>query len=361
MSDETTDMSAGWLAMKEILGRVAVGPKGSRDLSEEQAYNALKLCLEREPSDIQIGVFLIALRLKRETLDENRGFLRALRESSTMLQSPAPRVLALCDPYDGFSRVPHFAPVVAAVLGACGLPTYVHGAWTMPPKDGITARQVLQAFGVRMGHGYGQDSLNRAAARLASTGAAYVAVEDFCPPLAGMTSIRKEIAKRPFLATLEKLIVPIRGSEETHVCSGWVHKGYDDVMMQLLQESDFTSTFLLKGREGHVDPFLHTDTETFAAKGKDPAVREWLRPKSYGLVISNDGDWDDLSAEGIAELWDQALTRKHREVPGQTVRLLAGTMLAHCGVASTIMRGVGLAHNAIVSGQARQTLLQMGL
>ena len=361
MSEETNQPSAGWLAMRDILSRVAVGPKGSRNLTEDEAYNALKLCLSKEPSDIQVGVFLIAMRLKRETLDENRGFLRALREVSTIVQSPAPRVLSFCDPYDGFNRVPHFAPVVAAVLGACGLPSYVHGAWTMPPKNGVTARQVLQAFGVKMGHGYGQDSLNRAAARLASTGAAYVAMEDFCPALSAFTPIRTEIAKRPFLATLEKLIVPIRGSKETHVCSGWVHKGYDDVMMQLLQESGFTSTYLLKGREGHVDPFVHTDTEFLSAVGKNPAVRDWLRPKSYGLVISHDAEWDDLSAEGIAKLWDEALTRKHREIPGQTVRLLAGTMLAHCGVASTIMRGVGLAHNAIVSGQARQTLLQMGL
>jgi hypothetical protein len=36
-------------------------------------------------------------------------------------------------------------------------------------------------------------------------------------------------------------------------------------------------------------------------------------------------------------------------------------MLAHCGLASTIMRGVGMAHSAILSGEARQALLQMGL
>ena len=136
MSEETNQPSAGWLAMRDILSRVAVGPKGSRNLTEDEAYNALKLCLSKEPSDIQVGVFLIAMRLKRETLDENRGFLRALREVSTIVQSPAPRVLSFCDPYDGFNRVPHFAPVVAAVLGACGLPSYVHGAWTMPPKPG---------------------------------------------------------------------------------------------------------------------------------------------------------------------------------------------------------------------------------
>ena len=62
MSPPTHEETPGWHQMREILRRVAVGPTGSRDLSEDEAYNALKLCLAREPSDIQIAVFLIALR-----------------------------------------------------------------------------------------------------------------------------------------------------------------------------------------------------------------------------------------------------------------------------------------------------------
>lgn len=361
MSDETTERSAGWRSMNALLQKVADGSKRSGDLSEDEAYDGLNLCLGGEPSDVQIGIFMAALRLKGPTYDENRGFLRALLDQSTLTHSTVPRVLALCDPYDGYGSAPHFAPVVAAVLGACGLPTYVHGAWSQPPTHGVTARQALQAFGVKLGHGYGADSLQRASDRLAQTGAAYVAVEDFCKPLMRLSAVRGEIPHRPFLSALEKLIVPIRGARETHVCAGWEHKDEELMTVKLLQSLAFRSIFLLKGREGHVDPYLHIDTETYVARGTEPAVRDWLRPKSYGLVISQSPDWRELTAEGVAELWDQALTRKHRELPAQTVRLLAGAMLAHCGLASTIMRGVGMAHSAIINGDARNNLLQMGL
>jgi anthranilate phosphoribosyltransferase len=57
-----------------VLSRVAVGPRGSRDLDRAAAREALRLCLDGEASAIQAAVFLIAMRLKRETSAENLGF-----------------------------------------------------------------------------------------------------------------------------------------------------------------------------------------------------------------------------------------------------------------------------------------------
>ena len=354
MNDET------WERMRGILARVAVGPAGSRDLSEQEAYEAMTLCLGDGVSDVQKGVFLIAERLKRETLDENTGFLRALVDASHVVSVKAPLVLSLCDPYDGFKRVPHFAPVVAAVLGACGLPTYVHGAMTMAPKHGVTHRAVLEAFGLRLDVGRGLDSVQAAGERVVRNGAAYVDVEDFCPALAALGPLRREIAKRPCLATLEKLIAPLRGAEETSLCVGWVHRGYDETIVALSRRQGFHRVLMVKGREGHVDPSVSRDTPVLMASHDDAPQSDLLQPKSYGLLVSQPEDFGEITASRIAELWDMAMTRKHRTLPAQTVRLLAGTLLAHCGKATTIMRGVGLAHEVIVSGAARRTLLGMG-
>ena len=350
----------GQRVMRDILRRVAVGPSGSRDLGEQEAREAMALCLTREATDIQIAVFLIAERLKRETDEENLGFLRALCDASAIHAVAVPRVVSIADPYDGFNRTPHFGPVVAAVLGACGLPAYVHGARDTAPKHGITGRQVLEAMSIDLGTGRGEASLAHSGEMLGTHGAAYVDVEDFCPALHGLSGIRVEIAKRPCLATLEKLVTPLRGTAETHVVSGWVHEGYQQLMTQLLSAQGMTSSLLVKGREGHTDPHVHRDTVTCGQRPGGERFEEIIEPKCYGVQITEVPDWGDLSAESIAGVWDEALHRKHRTWPGQTVRLLAGMVLSHTGTVSTIMRGVGLAHEAILSGRAREALFGMG-
>ncbi len=347
--------------LEAALGRIAVGPKGSRDLGQQEAQEALARCLDRRGNDVQIGAFLLAERLKRESEAENHGFFAALIDASTIVTAPVDHVISLADPYDGFLRTPHFAPVVAAVLAACDVPAYVHGAWTLPPKGGITARQVLEARGVELDIGGGPEGVERAATRLAERGVAYVGLEDFCPSLSALVDIRASIAKRPFLATLEKLVTPLRGRQGTHVVSGWVHRGYEELIARLCLRRGFTSLLLVKGREGHVDPHVHDDGEVFGyLPGAEVASQAYLRPKGLGCQIAERPSSDELTAERVSDLWDEAFDRKRRTAPGQMVRLLAGAALHQSGHASTVMRGIGVAHQAMVSGRARELLGAFG-
>lgn len=316
----------------------------------------MRLALTGDVSPVQQGAFLLAARLKRETTDENLGFLDALIASARVVSAKSPDVVSLADPYNGFTRTPHFAAPTAAVLAACGVPTYLHGGADVPPKHGLTARQVFQARGQDVGIGAGLKSVEAAASKLDEVGVAYVDVEDFCPALAALNEVRRDIAKRPCLALLEKLVTPLRGAEHTHVVTGWVHQGYQDELVALLRDRGVTSATLVKGREGHVDPAVHKDTLVVGYNRLGEPLDLMLRPKSYGLLLSEAPDFGALSAEVVADLWDDALHRKRRQLPGQTVRLLAGTVLTQVGKASTVMRGVGMAHEAIVSGRARDLL-----
>jgi anthranilate phosphoribosyltransferase len=342
--------------MRDILSRIAVGPIGSRDLSRAAARDAMLLALNGDISPVQSGAFLLAARLKRETTEENLGFLDALVASSTVCVAASPDVVSLADPYNGFTRTPHFAAPTAAVLAACGVPAYLHGGADVPPKHGLTSRQVFEARGLNLGLGQGVESVQRAAERLGATGVAYVDVADFCPALAALNEVRRDIAKRPCLALLEKLISPLRGQDRTHVVTGWVHQGYQDEIALLLRDQGCATATLVKGREGHVDPAVHKDTLVVGYDLAGDPLDLTLRPKSYGLLLSEAPDFGVLNPSQISELWDDALHRRRRQLPGQTVRLLAGTVLTQVGKASTVMRGVGLAHEAIVSGRARDRL-----
>ena len=97
---------------------------------------------------MQAGVFLIALRMKRETDDENLGMLEAIRDATRRATAPVDEVLDIGDPYDGYNRTLPAAPFLPAVLAACGVATVSHGVESMGPKYGVTHRQVLRAAGL---------------------------------------------------------------------------------------------------------------------------------------------------------------------------------------------------------------------
>ncbi|MDH4325587.1 MAG: anthranilate phosphoribosyltransferase, partial [Betaproteobacteria bacterium] len=133
--------------MSSILKRIATGPELSKDISREEAREGMRLVLDGAVDPVQAGVFLIALRMKRETDDENRGLLEAIRNATLRASASVDDVLDLGDPYDGYNRTLPAAPFLPAVLAACGVPTVSHGVQSMGPKYGVTHRQVRAPAG----------------------------------------------------------------------------------------------------------------------------------------------------------------------------------------------------------------------
>ena len=70
--------------MKAYLQKIAAGPKLSKNLTENEAEDALSLILDGKISQVRIAVFLIAARMKIETVPENIGYWRALQKRMTI-------------------------------------------------------------------------------------------------------------------------------------------------------------------------------------------------------------------------------------------------------------------------------------
>src|SRR5208283_1939430 len=58
------------VVMRSIIKRIATGPELSKDISREEARQGMRFVLEGEVDPVQAGIFLIALRMKRETDEE---------------------------------------------------------------------------------------------------------------------------------------------------------------------------------------------------------------------------------------------------------------------------------------------------
>ncbi|MEX2241488.1 MAG: hypothetical protein WD775_12435 [Burkholderiales bacterium] len=269
--------------MRSILKRIATGPELSKDISREEARAGMRLVLDGLVDPVQAGVFLIALRMKRETDDENLGVLEAIRDATRGATAPVDEVLDIGDPYDGYIRTLPASPFLPPVLAACGVATVSHGVERMGPKYGVTHRQVLGAAGLPVDLGP-----EEAAARLgdARIGWAYVDQKAFCPKLYALAALRALIVKRPAITTAEVLAGPVRGRLKTHLVTGYVHKPYPRIYALLARHAGFDSALIVRGVEGGVIPSLSQTGKVFRVLGGAEEMAVEFKPAELGIEQS---------------------------------------------------------------------------
>lgn len=242
-----------YLAMRTAIQKVATGPEYSKDLSVDEAYASMRAILEGKADDVQSAVYFIALRMKRETAEENEGVLKAILENATRVTAEVDEVVDISDPYDGYARGVPASPFLSCVLAACGVPAISHGADSIGPKYGCTHRKVLREAGINV-----DISVEEAAKRLedSAIGWAYVDQRAFSPALHNLVDLRSRMVKRQVLTTVEVLTNPIRGRKKTHLLTGYVHKAYPPVYARLARQAGFDSAMIVRGVEGGVIPSL---------------------------------------------------------------------------------------------------------
>jgi len=276
---DVANLSAN-VAMRSYIQRIATGPEMSKDLSLDEARDGMRLILDGKVDPVQAAIFLIALRMKRETHEENRGVLQALLEVTDTATAEIDELVDVADPYDGYTRGLPITAFLPCVLAACGVPAVSHGAEAVGPKYGVTQRKVLRAAGKNI-----DCTSQQVAQRVADAeiGWAYVDQRHFCPKLHELVNLRTLMVKRPCLTTVEVLLGPVRGKSKTHLMTGFVHKAYPPIYTMLARQAGFDSAMIIRGAEGGVIPSLSQVSRYFRydAQTDDEEVR--LAPKSLGI------------------------------------------------------------------------------
>ncbi len=358
--------------MASYVKRIATGPEMSKNLSREEARDGMLLVLRRAVDPVRSGVFLVALRMKRETDDENLGVLAALRDTTHAAIADVDDLVDLGDPYDGFARHLPASPFLPAVLAACGVPTVSHGCPTLGPKYGVTHYQILKTAGLRV-----DLTPEEAAAHIAdpNIGWAYVDQAQFHPELYALTELRRLIIKRPCISTWEKLCGPVRARGSNHLIVGYVHPGYERPITMAGRDTGYASTLVVRGIEGGAIPSLNAQTRVVSYQSGKPDEEWKLNPKDAGIestvrsvpivakadqsaadeAIDEASQEPDLSrlAAPAAEAGLEALEGK----PGPTrdsLVLTAAMILRQVGHVETLTDGANRARKAIDAGEAHR-------
>jgi anthranilate phosphoribosyltransferase len=129
--------------LKSLVGRVANG----KPLSREEAQEAFTLIMSGEGTPAQIGGFLMALRLRGETVDEIAGAVATMRAKMLPVQAP-PDAMDVVGTGGDASGTHNISTGAAFIVAAAGVPVAKHGNRALSSKSG--SADVLKALGVNI-------------------------------------------------------------------------------------------------------------------------------------------------------------------------------------------------------------------
>ena len=340
-----------------IIQRIATGPELSKNIEMEEAEIAMSAILSGEIDEVQTAIFLIALRMKRETMDENIGILKALLKFTDSQKSVVDDLVDLGDPYSGYNRSIPISAFLPPLLAELGLPTLIHGLDSVSPKYGLTHRHISQALGINV-----DLSVIESMARIENRdiGWSYVDQNQYCKALHDLVPLRNKVVKRTVLNTIETLIRPIRG-KNTHSILGYVHKAYPPIYAALCENVGFNSSLLIRGVEGGVVPSLrqkglmisyHQGVEKTRVE-TDPkllGINSELRAIGFPKEFEN-GIERDLLAEHVVNLGRSALSGESGMFYDGLV-YSASLILWHIGKSKTLPLAAERVREALNSGKA---------
>ena len=225
------------MGISHYIKEIGRGKDGARPLSREQATDLMSQVLDGAVTDLEVGAFCLAMRIKGETAEEMAGFLDAVRSRMHLIPDSSVPVVVLPS-YNGARKLPLLTPLLGLLLAREGVAVLIHG--TPTENSRIFVSEVLEALKI----------IAQSAPKLIASGElAFVPTEVLCPALKRLLDVRRVVGLRNPAHSLVKLMNPCQG--KALVVSSYTHPEYAVSMAQTL-ELTHTNAMLLRGTEGEV-------------------------------------------------------------------------------------------------------------
>ena len=223
------------MSISHYIKEIGRGKDGARPLSREQAADLLGQVLDGVVTDLEIGGFCLAMRIKGETPEEMAGFLDAAHQRLNMIPAGDGPIVVLPS-YNGARKLPVLTPLLALLLAREGVGVLVHGTPTESSR--VFSSEVLSALGV---------PALTAIKPIAPGDVAFAPTELLSPALKRLLDVRRAVGLRNPAHSLVKLMNPVDG--QALVVSSYTHPEYALSMAATfaLVKAD---ALLLRGTEG---------------------------------------------------------------------------------------------------------------
>lgn len=324
---------------KSIIGKAAAGTA----LTREEARAAFDIMMSGEATPSQIGGFLMALRVRGETVDEITGAVEVMREKMTRVEAPADAIDIVGTGGDASGSY-NISTCAAFVAAGAGLRIAKHGNRALSSKSG--AADVLMALGVKI-----DLPPERIASCIERAGLGFIFAPAHHASMKHVGPTRVELGTRTIFNLLGPLSNPAGVRRQI---TGVFSKAWVEPLAHVLKNLDCQACWICHG-EGGFDEIVPSGT-TWVAELKDGKVRSFsLTPEEAGVSRRNAEDLKGGNAAHNAEAL-RAVLRGEPSAFRDAAVMTAGAALLVQGKAADIGKGVALAQKAIDSGAALTAL-----
>ena len=224
------------MGIGKYIKEIGRGREGARALSREQAADLFGQVLDGEVTDLEIGAFCLAMRIKGETAEEMAGFLDATHARLNRVPDSGGKPIVVLPSYNGARKLPVLTPLLALLLAREGLPVLVHGMATESTR--VYTSKVLVALGIHA---------QAATQAIADGEVVFTPTAVLCPGLQRLLDVRRVVSLRNSAHSVVKLMNPCAG--QSLLISSYTHPEYAISMaatFKLMQ----SNAMLLRGTEG---------------------------------------------------------------------------------------------------------------
>jgi anthranilate phosphoribosyltransferase len=326
-------------AFKPLIAKAAAG----LPLSREEAALAFAQMLSGEVTPAQMAGFLMALRVRGESVEEITGAVSAMRERMLRVEAPAGAMDVVGTGGDA-SGSWNVSTLAGLIVAACGVPVAKHGNRAASSKSG--AADVLQALGVKIGQ-----TPEVVARILAETGFAFMLAPAHHPAMRNVAPVRTELGTR----TLFNLLGPLSNPAGVKcILLGVFAESWLEPIAETLRDLGTERAWVIHGSDGLDE--ITTTGPTHVVELAHGALRRFeIAPEEAGLArAAPEALKGGEPGENAMALRDVVSGKSgaYRDI----AILNAAAALVVAGKAGTLKEGAAMAAGAIDSGKVSALL-----
>ncbi|OGJ86100.1 MAG: anthranilate phosphoribosyltransferase [Candidatus Raymondbacteria bacterium RifOxyA12_full_50_37] len=312
----------------------------NRNLTEQEAMEAMRSIMEGKATPVQIAGFVTALRMKGETIEEITGCARVMREKASRISPKVVYCIDTCGTGGDGSQTFNISTAAAFVAAAGGVAVAKHGNRSVSSKSG--SADVLEALGIFIGL-----TPEQVQACIETTGIGFLFAPSFHPSMKYAAGPRKELGIRTIFNILGPLTNPANAQGQL---LGVFDRAVAEQMAGVLLNLGVEHALVVHGCDGLDEITLTGPTHVFEVREGNLKGYQ-ITPDDYGMAHASRKDF--LGGDSIANSKIIFSVLKGEKGPCRDIVLLNAAAAFYVGKkAGSIKDGIALAESAIDSGKA---------
>lgn len=324
---------------------------GRQHLSQEEMTSVMNEVMTGQATPAQIGGFLVALRMKGETIDEITGAAQVMRDLATKVKVNAPHLVDTCGTGGDGANLFNVSTASAFVVAAAGGHVAKHGNRSVSSSTG--SADVLEAAGIDL-----QMPPEKVARAIEQVGVGFMFAPAHHGAMKHAIGPRRELAMRTIFNMLGPMTNPAGVKRQV---VGVFDKALCRPMAEVLGRLGSEHVMVVHSADGLDE--LSIATESYVAEMQNNEVIEYtLAPGDFGIEVRPlQGLEVQSAAESLALIRNAFAGEAGANVAKaiDIIALNAGAAIYVAGLANSLANGVKMAEDALASGAAGEKLKEL--